>query len=237
MSGPLPGHSDMSLCGVYYAKVTKNKDDEKELARVKVRFPWLPGEASEESHWAQLAVPMTGAEFGTFTLPEIHDMVLVTFVAGDIRQPIVIGGAWSKEDTPPEVNEDGKNDFRLIKSRSGHRLLFDDTDNTKVVATDYTNENFAGCGTFAEGGESANKMEIAAPEGASEGVGIASMQGTVNVWCPSGTLKVTAKDVEVVASEKIAVKAGGNLTIEGGMQAKVAATGAGKYEGSTINVG
>ncbi len=240
MIGEMPAHKDASLNGIYHAIVTQNKD-EQQLARVRVRFPWLPGGDQDQSHWALLSVPMMGAEFGTFTLPEVNDTVLVMFLAGDIRRPVVIGGAWSKEDAPPECNENGKNDFRFIKSRSGHRLLFDDSDKTKVVVTDKTNENYIGCGTYAEGGESPNKFALTGPGpingDAKEGVAVSSMQGTVNLWCPNGTLKISAKHVEMTASDKMEVKAGGALGVEGGMCGEMKSSGAGKYAGSTTKVG
>lgn len=229
----------MAYCGVYYAIVTQNKDEDQKVARIKVRFPWLPGGDKDQSHWASIAVPMTGDTFGTYTLPEVDDTVYVVFLGGDFNHPVVIGGGWNKTDTIPEANENGKNDFRFIKSRSGHRLLFDDSDSAKVVLTDRTNGNFVGCGTFAAGGDGPNKMELATPgakNGSHEkGVAIASMEGTVNLWCPNGELKVDSKHVEWVGSDKGEVKAGGDMTLEG--KSVTAAGMAGKFEGSKLKIG
>lgn len=237
---PAPATGDMAMGGIYYAIVTQNKDERK-LGRVKVRFPWMPGGDKDQSAWAHIAVPMCGDKFGTFTLPEVNDTVAVVFLAGDINHPVVIGGVWSTVDTPPEVNENGKNDFRFVKSRSGHRVLLDDSSKTKVVFTDRTNTNYIGAGNFAEGGDSPNKMELKAPSpingSPKEGVAISSMEGTVNVWCPAGTLTIKAQHVEITASDKAAVKAGGDMTLESGMAATVSSTGAGKYEGSNTNIG
>lgn len=237
---PAPPSGDMGMGGIYYAIVTQNQDEQK-LGRVKVRFPWMPEGDKDQSAWAHIAVPMCGAEFGTFTLPEVNDTVAVVFLAGDINHPVVIGGVWSSEDTPPEVNEDGKNDFRFIKSRSGHRVLLDDSDKTKVVLTDRTDNNFAGVGNFPEGGSSPNKMELKTPSAIngspSKGVAIASMEGTVNIWCPNGTLQINAKHIEITASDKAEIKAGADMSLEGGMQGIVSSSGAGKYEGSNTNIG
>lgn len=210
-----PGR-DMKLTGVYYAIVTQNKDEDLKLGRVKVRFPWMPGGDQDQSHWAQLAVPMVGAEFGTWTLPEIDDTVAVVFIAGDIAHPVIIGGVWSEVDTPPEVNENGNNDFRFIKSRSGHRMLLDDSDSTKVVITDKSNGNHVGVGTFASGGSGDNATAVATP-GGDKGVGASSGEGTLNIWCPSGTLTVKAKDIMVIATEACDIKAGGDASLKGGM--------------------
>jgi phage baseplate assembly protein gpV len=232
---------DFGLAGVYFAVVTENKDAEMQLGRIQVRFPWMPGGDQDMAAWAQLAVPMEGDQFGTFTLPEKDDVVAVMFLSGDIRYPIIIGGVWSSVDKPPEDNANGKNDFRLIKSRAGHRMLLDDSDKTKVVLTDFNNQNYVGVGHFPEGGDSPNKMKLETPPpingSPQKGVAVCSLQGTVNVWCPNGTLTVKGKDVEVTASQKINVKAGGELKLEGGMTGEATSTGPGKYEGSSIKVG
>jgi uncharacterized protein involved in type VI secretion and phage assembly len=69
---------------------------------------------------ARIAIPMGGNGRGTYVLPEIEDQVLVVFEHGDIDRPIVSGGLWSNRQEPVEVNQSGKNNTKLIKSRSGH---------------------------------------------------------------------------------------------------------------------
>jgi phage baseplate assembly protein gpV len=184
---------------------------------------------------------MIGDKFGTWTLPEKEDVVAVVFLAGDINHPIVIGGVWSSKDTPPEVNEDGKNDFRLIKSRSGHRVLIDDTAKTKVVLTDKDNANYVGIGNFPEGGGSDNKMELATPSAINgsptSGVAVNSSQGTVNIWCPKGTLKITAMNIEITASTTADIKAGGDMTHESSTKASFSGNAGVKMVGSKTNIG
>ena len=110
--------------GVQLAIVVDNKDGEGNPGyRVKVKFPWL--NEQETSSWARIAVPMGGSGRGTYVLPEVDDQVLVVFEHGDIDRPIVIGGLWSRKQEPVEVNQSGKNNTKLIKSRSGHRIIFE----------------------------------------------------------------------------------------------------------------
>jgi uncharacterized protein involved in type VI secretion and phage assembly len=226
-----------SLCGVYYGQVTQNKDEDK-LARIKVKFPWMPNADQDQSHWAKIVVPMEGHEYGTYTVPEIDDIVMVMFMAGDIRFPVIVGGAWSKTDTPPETNEDGKNDFRFIKSRSGRRLLYDDASGSiKVVLTDKNNQCYVGCGTFKEASsQSPNKIELKTP-GGQKGVAVTSLKGAVNIHCPKGKLSVQGMNLEMNTDQAFELKAGGELTIEGGTQLSVSSTSDGKFEGSQTNFG
>jgi phage baseplate assembly protein gpV len=108
--------------------------------RVKLKLPWLTEQ--DTTFWARIAIPMGGPDRGTYVLPEIDDQVLVVFEHGDIERPIVIGALWSKKQEPVEVNESGKNSTKLIKSRCGHRIIFDDKQGAeKIVIVDKTKKN------------------------------------------------------------------------------------------------
>lgn len=107
------------------AIVTNNHDPEK-IGRIKVKYPWS-GE-SDESFWARVSTPMAGDEQGFYFIPEVEQEVLVIFINGDINYPIIIGSLWSQGSLPPESNDDGKNNIRKIRSRSGHEIVFDDND-------------------------------------------------------------------------------------------------------------
>ena len=111
------GDSAKRISGVVVGVVT-NTQDPAGLGRVKVKFPWLSD--SEESFWARVATPMAGKGRGFYFLPEVEDEVLMAFEHGDARFPYVLGALWNGQDKPPESNEDGKNNIRSIKSRSGH---------------------------------------------------------------------------------------------------------------------
>jgi uncharacterized protein involved in type VI secretion and phage assembly len=70
---------------------------------------------------------MAGSRRGTWLIPELEDEVLVSFVAGDPRRPVVVGALWNGVDQPPETM-DSANNIRSITSRSGIRITLDDTD-------------------------------------------------------------------------------------------------------------
>src|SRR5690349_1657445 len=103
--------------GLHYAIVCQNKDPDN-LNRIKVRFPWLDKGDTDQTHWAQLLTPMEGKKFGWYTVPDVDDVVVVMFIAGDPTQPVILGGVWSTKDVSPEPNEDGKNNFRGYRTRA-----------------------------------------------------------------------------------------------------------------------
>ncbi len=116
--------------GVVIGIVTNNQDPEG-LGRVKVRFPWLSSD--HESGWARVAAPMAGNDRGFYTLPEVDDEVLVAFEHGRVDYPYVLGALWNGKDKPPASNDDGKNNSRVFKSRSGHIVRLDDTDGSEKI--------------------------------------------------------------------------------------------------------
>lgn len=118
------------ICGVVVGIVVNNQDPDK-MGRVKVKFPWLSND--DESWWARIATLMAGAGRGSWFLPEVDDEVLVAFEHGDVRFPYVVGALWNGKDAPPANNDDGKNNTREIKSRSGHIIRLDDTSGSEKV--------------------------------------------------------------------------------------------------------
>ncbi|MCE1255249.1 MAG: VgrG-related protein, partial [Anaerolineae bacterium] len=114
--------------GVVVGIVT-NVQDPLRLGRVKVKFPWIPMN-DIESDWARVASIGGGSAGGVMFLPEVNDEVLVTFEHGDINAPYVVGLLWNGKDRPPSaaaVGPDSKINQRVIKSRSGHTIILDDT--------------------------------------------------------------------------------------------------------------
>jgi phage protein D/phage baseplate assembly protein gpV len=114
--------------GVVLGVVRENnelRDAQMPLGRVKVSFPRLSDDVT--STWAPCVRPMAGGGMGFYALPEPGDQVLVAFEDGDIGKPYVLGGLWNAEQRPPVTNADGTNSTRVIRSRAGHTITFDDT--------------------------------------------------------------------------------------------------------------
>ena len=130
--------------GIAIGLVTNNRDPAG-LGRVKVRFPWLS--ESEQSTWARMATPMAGPGKGFFCLPEINDEVLVAFEHGRIKRPYILGVLWNGKDHPPQRNDqvvgrDGKVDRYILRSRSGHQIILDDTAaGERIIIRDKTGQN------------------------------------------------------------------------------------------------
>ena len=118
--------------GVYPALVTDLVDPES-LGRIEVEFPWLgdPGRDDVRA-WATLLSPYADRNQGLQTLPEVDSQVVVAFEAGNLRRPYIVGACWNgQEALPAEPTE--ANNIRVLKTRSGSKLEFDDSDGAVKV--------------------------------------------------------------------------------------------------------
>ncbi len=197
---------DGRITGVVIGIVTNNKDPDG-LGRVKLRFPWLSG--STESDWARVATPMAGNGRGLYFLPEVDDEVLVLFERGDVRFPFVIGALWNGKDQAPAGNGDGKNALRVIKSRSGHLIRFDDSkDAPKIEIIDAS---------------SSNRIVI---DTKTDTVTITAGKNIV-LEAPEGDIRLIAKQVLIAASKRADIKTD---------TMKIAAQGSLALKGETIDL-
>jgi uncharacterized protein involved in type VI secretion and phage assembly len=194
--------------GVVVGIVTNNQDPEG-LGRVKVKYPWLSD--SEESHWARLATLMAGKDRGSFYLPEVDDEVLLAFEHGDVRFPYVLGMLWNGKDTPRYDNSDGKNDLRVITSRSGHEFIFNDNDQQGKVVI-HTKKNHTITLDDSADGE---KISIEDRTG-NNSVVIDSNQNSIAVKSAT-KLTIDSKIVEIRAGGTMKLEATGTMTIKGAM--------------------
>ncbi|WLE98050.1 MAG: phage baseplate assembly protein V [Candidatus Electrothrix communis] len=112
--------------GVYPAIVTDIVDPDN-LGRVEVKFPWLGTDSEKDVRaWATLLSPYADKDQGFLTLPEIDSQVVVAFEAGNLHRPYIVGACWNGQEALP-VKPEKANNKRVIKTRSGSILEFDDS--------------------------------------------------------------------------------------------------------------
>jgi len=164
--------------------------------RVKVKLPGFGDNL--ESYWCRLASPMAGNGRGLYILPEVNDEVLVT--ALDWPNPIVLGSLWNGNDAPPLVNADAVSQQgvqqRMFKSRAGHVILMDDNDGAEKVVI----QSHAGQKVFIDDARGQEKVVIEDKNG------------------NSITLESQSNKLTIKASGNIEIQAGGNLDLKAGGQ-------------------
>lgn len=194
--------------GVVVGIVTDNHDPDG-LGRVKVTFNWLS--QNNTTDWVRISTPYTGEKRGVFFLPEVEDEVLVAFEHGDINRPFVIGGLWNEEGPPPDPNSDGENNLKQIKTRSGHVLLFDDTDGNEKIEI----VTKSGHKIVLDDSSSSPKVTIQ-DKTESNLLEIDSNQNSIHIES-AAKLSLKAPAIEIGADSSISIKSSGTLTIQGNL--------------------
>lgn len=188
--------------GVAIGIVRDNKDSSG-MGRVKVSFPWHS--QPQQSYWARVATPMAGKNRGIYFIPEVNDEVLIAFERGDVRFPYVVGSLWNGPDPAPQNNGDGKNDVRVIHSRSHHKITINDGSQPLVQVE------------LADGKRltlDQNGIELDDKQG--NKVTIQSSAGSITVQAAT-SLSLKAPQITIEATGTMTVKSGGTLTVQGSL--------------------
>jgi len=80
----------------------------------------------------------SGKDGGVYFMPEINDGVLVLFEQGDVNHPYIVGVLWNSKDKPPAGPSGtpvvgGQVNQRIIRSKSGHVVVMDDTPGKEMI--------------------------------------------------------------------------------------------------------
>lgn len=202
--------------GVVSAQVT-NLDDPDDLGRVKVKYPGLGSNPEIESHWVRIAAPMAGPQRGLMFLPEVNDEVLIAFEHGDVSRPYIVGALWSSTDKPPKAKSEaiaqGKVNQRVVKTRAGHLIVFDDKQGEEQISV----TSKSGHTVVLDDKSGSEKITIKDKTGSNSMI-IDSTNNSMAI-AVNGDFSVTAKG-------KVTIKSTQDMTLE--------ATGNGKFKGMQL---
>lgn len=172
--------------GSYLAKVVSVNDPEG-LSRVQLRLISFDGPEQQDAPlWARVAVPFAGNNRGAFFIPDVDDEVLVSFVNGDPRQPIVIGGLWNgNADVPEQLGGSGDRvDRWTFTGKAGTRVAIVEEQPSDATISFTTPGGVSGELTDAGGG----KIEF-------------RIGGTTVTYDQQGVTVNTAMNVKVQATQ------------------------------------
>jgi uncharacterized protein involved in type VI secretion and phage assembly len=196
--------------------IVRDLDDPEQLGRVLVSYPTLDDELSD---WARLATLMAGPGRGSLFVPDPEDEVLVAFEEGDPRRPYIIGALWSRVDPPPPSdNQPAQNNWRMIKSRSGHIIKLNDTQGAETIEI-LDKDN-------------AHKIII---DSAARNIQVITDTGNVEVQAKAGTVKVEALNIEMQATQKLSIQAA-MVEIKASATMNVEASGITTISGSLVKI-
>jgi len=124
--------------GKYRAVVVDNGDPEK---RGRLKLQILSVLANQCSDWALPCSPYGGShQQGFFMIPDVDAHVWVEFEEGDINRPIWTGTYWAQQSDVPDNAAKDEATTRLIQTKSGHILQFDDEDGEERIRLLHSSE-------------------------------------------------------------------------------------------------
>ena len=109
-------------------------DDPERRNRVQVRLLGHDGVTGQDAPlWARVVAPFAGSDRGLFFLPDMDDEVLVLFMNGDARHPLIIGGLWNGSSASPADIAGGRNTTKRLKSKNGVAITIVDEDGQETL--------------------------------------------------------------------------------------------------------
>lgn len=195
------------------ARVVDNNDA---MGRVRVQFPWQE-KKGEKTPWLRIVTLHTGAGKGTHIIPEIGEEVLVAYESGNAEKPYVSGALYNGAESSG-FNREG-NDLKVIKTRSGHTILMNDSEDKMSI----TILDIAGNTIYLDTVK--KSIIIQAPE-------------TIDIICKNLNIKVeenmkttvghnqettVSKNIKTVAKEEISQDSGKKTIIASGDNTEISA--------------
>ena len=196
--------TDKRFYGVVQGTVTDVNDTDGKQGRVKVRFDWFDDQM--ETEWCRVMQFYAGNGYGAFFIPEVDDEVLVAFMHGDMRIPIILGGLYNGVDKPVTYRS-ASQDQKLIRTKGQHELLFDDTSGKQRVRVK-TNG-----GHTADLSDTDQKVTVQSSGGQSVVIDDSARTITVKTNGGTITLQTGAGTVTIDATGNISLT-GTNVTLE-----------------------
>jgi phage baseplate assembly protein gpV len=199
--------------GPTYGVVSDNNDPDN-LGRIKVALQ-MWGE-NIVTNW----IPVLNFYNGAYFLPDVGDQVAVAFMDDSSEHGVVLGGIWSNVQRPPEteentasdLNQDGENNLKFIKSRAGHKIILDDKSGDEKV------QIIVGGGTTRIDFKAAEELlnietDVDLQLSATKKIEIEAEEGDFQF---TQSLKISAEEMLLEStSADLKTKAGNNLALEG----------------------
>ncbi len=172
-----------AIQGLQIGVVTKLENDPDGQDRIQVRLPII--DAGDDGIWMRMACMDAGNNRGTFFRPEIGDEVITGFVNNDPRDAVVLG-MMNSSAKPAALKASDQNDEKGYVSRSGMKMIFNDSDKS---------------------------IKIETPAG--KKITVSEADGIIKLEDENGNkISMESSAVNIESAADMTIKAAGNLTIE-----------------------
>lgn len=230
-SGQLPAAANLQT-----GLVLKTDADPDGEFRVQVSLPLL--QAGSLGLWARLGSFYASNGVGAEFYPEAGDEVVVAFMNGDPRFPVILGALYSKKNPPP-VPPDAKNNQKSIVTRGKLRIdFYEDVGAVEISTPDKQSVRFDDkAGTVTLKDKNGNTVTLA-----DSGVTIDSASKitltakTDIVLSAQGSLTLSGTAGVKLAGATIAAKADTSFSAQGAAEAKLTSSGMVTVQGGLVKI-
>ncbi|MBS5063460.1 MAG: hypothetical protein KHZ58_06750 [Hungatella hathewayi] len=248
---------DNRMFGVAVGRVTKNYNKDAP-GRVCVEILDRDHEANELL-WVRVAMPYAGKKSGSYSMPEVGDLVIIIFLDGNFDSPIVYAAVFPDGSSTVSRYADEDNQYKvLIDSFHGNRIVVEDNkegDGDKDKVTIETakkkhlflmdNENMK---VVMQDQNGKNRYEMRTEDGRTEIVAekelVILVGDDISMKMGNGRITVKAKEVVFETSGQMKLQSNGTLSgkgaqvmMEGDSMVKLESSGILKIAGTPVKVG
>lgn len=188
---------------------TSESDKQNYQCSIKLKNQKLPNGKDFELR----QVPVMTPHIGLANIPNVGDLVLVTFIAGNINAPVIIGRLYNDQDLPP-VNKE-KEFLLQHNQKEGGKLKIDEKGVVTITSKNEKNEITVNdekvmatnekCSVTLEGGDATLKNDKC--QVSLSGGSVTIDNGTCKIKVESGGITIDA------ASSNVTVKSMGSIKI------------------------
>ena len=186
-SGQLPPANNIMVGTV--KQIDQDPDGE---FRVLVTLPLLQ---ATDGVWARFGSYYASKNIGSDFYPEIGDEVIVAFLSGDPRYPVILGSLYSKANPPPYTPDD-KNSIKSLWTKSGMHIDFVETDPSILITTP--------------------KNQSIKIDDKNKNIVVTDVTGNTITMSESGIKIDSPKDITISATGSISMSAGTSFDIKAG---------------------
>jgi phage baseplate assembly protein V len=178
-----------------YAGIVTDDEDPNGRGRVKLRLRWIADDFITQ--WAAVAQIYAGNGFGGYWIPERDDQVLVAFLGGELRRPIIVGALYSEGELPHAARLNGA-DPKYFRTKAGHMLLMEDGKGRKIKLVDATGKNSVLIDSEANSITIEAQSDVTIKGGAN-----VTVEATGNLTLKGAAIKIEATGAVIVSGKSI----------------------------------
>lgn len=217
-----------SINALQTGKVIQLEKDPAAENRIMVNIPAIHKNRTD-GVWVRLSSVDAGKDRGIFFLPEIGDEVIVGFINGDPKDPVILGMLFGKSKPPLPIQN--TNHRKGITTRGKMHIHFNDDTKTIQINTP--------AGNTIQLDETGKKIEIRDQNNnfiTMNASGI-KIESPLNIEIKAGVnLMLNAGGSFTLKASSVSVKADANLNIEAGGGANLSAAATMDIKGSLVRI-